>query len=179
MWTLLEMFGYARLEDLNGYLIHRLENVLTLSREIHDSMKKLELWFEYTVCQFYWHHEIPTEHQYSQGVADKYKVCMTDPGITFLDIPDYVTFRNEALDFSTRRKDILNPFPLPNHKYLDLHALCCRVARMSGGADLVDEIERDLEETMVLSNDGADAHLLDYKLVGLAAQSGIASPVRQ
>jgi len=50
MWNLLKMFGYARLEDLNGHLIHRLENVLTLTRELHGSMDKLELWFEYTVC---------------------------------------------------------------------------------------------------------------------------------
>jgi len=108
---------------------------------------------------------------------------MTDPGITFFDLPDYVTFRNEASNLPTRAsvsragKGVRDPFPLPNHRYLDLHAICCRVARMSGGADVIDEIERDIEETRVLSSDGADAHLLDYKLVGLDTHSGMVPPV--
>ena len=38
---------------------------------------------------------------------------------------------------------------------------------MSGAAEVIDEIERDMEETRVLANDGSDAHLLDYKLVVL------------
>jgi len=61
------------------------------------------------------------------------------------------------------------PFPLPDPRYLELHAICCRVAAMSGAAEVIDEMERDMEETRVLANDGSDAHLLDYKLVVLPA----------
>jgi len=52
MWNLLEMFGYAKLNELNGDKIHRLENVLTLTEELHSFMDSLELWFEGTVGLF-------------------------------------------------------------------------------------------------------------------------------
>jgi len=46
------MFGYAKLNELNGDKIYRLENVLTLTEELHGFMDALELWFEGTVGPF-------------------------------------------------------------------------------------------------------------------------------
>ena len=57
--------------------------------------------------------------------------------------------------------------PLPSPEYLALHALCCEVTWMSGAGDLLDELQRDLEETRVLAKDGSTAHLLSTALSSL------------
>lgn len=44
--------------------------------------------------------------------------------------------------------------PLPDPRYLALHAACARVAHMSGAAEYIDRIFREMEETGVLANDG-------------------------
>ena len=54
--------------------------------------------------------------------------------------------------------------PLPNPKYLAIHAACCRVAHMSGAAEYLDGILRDMEELQVLSEDGASADVLAFAL---------------
>lgn len=38
-------FGYSLPEDLHGGKVHRLENVLTLSQDIHAYFNYLAVWF--------------------------------------------------------------------------------------------------------------------------------------
>ncbi|KAJ7649717.1 hypothetical protein FB45DRAFT_858718 [Roridomyces roridus] len=51
--------------------------------------------------------------------------------------------------------------PLPEPRLLALHAVCVRVAHMSGAAEALDEFDRDVEETSVLAENGASAHFLN------------------
>ena len=67
-------------------------------------------------------------------------------------IPECVTF------FTT------TTLPLPHHAYLALHALCCEVAWMSGAAEHLMDIERRMDDTRVLANDGSSADLLTRAL---------------
>lgn len=59
--------------------------------------------------------------------------------------------------------------PLPDPRLLALHAVCARVAHMSGAAEALDDFDRDVEETSVLARDGASAHLLNMMLSPLSA----------
>ena len=63
---------------------------------------------------------------------------------------------------------------LPNPKLLALHAACARVAHMSGAAEAFDELERDVEETRVLTFDGSSARLLDHLMSPSMTISGVA-----
>jgi hypothetical protein len=46
-WAVLKCFGYHEaLKTLNGSGVHRLENVLSLSHDMHNSFDKLLLWLE-------------------------------------------------------------------------------------------------------------------------------------
>ena len=74
----------------------------------------------------------------------------------------------------TLEKDILGrPFVtfsyddeelLPDPQLLDLHAVCARVAHMSGAAEALNKLERDIEDTVDLASDGSSASLLDHVL---------------
>jgi hypothetical protein len=47
---MMERFGYESLRDeLSGPKVHRLENVMTLSYELHTQFDRLRLWFVATV----------------------------------------------------------------------------------------------------------------------------------
>ena len=59
--------------------------------------------------------------------------------------------------------------PLPSPKYLRIHAHCCRIAHMSGAAEYLDIIYRDMEELKVLAADGTSADVLDIAISGLVA----------
>ena len=50
--------------------------------------------------------------------------------------------------------------PLPNPRYLEIHAACCRVACMSGATDYLDKMRDDVEEIGVLAEDGGSAEVL-------------------
>ena len=56
--------------------------------------------------------------------------------------------------------------PLPSPEYLKIHAACAKIAHMSGAGEYIDQISRELEETNVLSEDGASAELLEHLLRG-------------
>ncbi|KAJ6503237.1 hypothetical protein C8R47DRAFT_1007238 [Mycena vitilis] len=144
MWTMISTFGSpALVDELRGMDIHRLENVLTINHDDHDSIDKLLLWFEAT------------------GSLNEYKVCVrkqkqrplrpVDPPTLYYIRPvDKVTFFGTA------------ELPAPSPRYLALHAACCRIAHLSGAADHWDSVERDLEHfrgapAFVVSTQALDA----------------------
>jgi len=54
---------------------------------------------------------------------------------------------------------------LPDQNLLALHAICARVADMSGVAEAFDKMDMDMEETTVLAEDGSAGDLLYNLLV--------------
>jgi len=62
----------------------------------------------------------------------------------------------------------------PDPELLGLHAVCARVAHMSGAAEVFDELEREVEATRVLAFDGSSARLLNHVLTPLSSVRGVA-----
>jgi hypothetical protein len=83
---------------------------------------------------------------FQQDVINQYAVHATTPFI--FGIPAFVTFIGQA------------GLPLPNPRYLALHAACARVAHLSGAGKYIDAFYRDVETTLVLAKDGSSAKLL-------------------
>ncbi|KAI0761945.1 hypothetical protein BD413DRAFT_485087, partial [Trametes elegans] len=48
--------------------------------------------------------------------------------------------------------------------YLRIHAACCRIARMSGAAEHLELVFRDIQVMKVLAHDGTSADVLSYAL---------------
>ncbi|TFK56320.1 hypothetical protein OE88DRAFT_1689331 [Heliocybe sulcata] len=114
-WAVLEAFGYRSIvEDLKGSNIHRLDNVLTLEYSVLIAFDELRLWFEAT------------------DVANCYKAVTSHKNVLGLGVPDTVTF--ETAD---------ERLALPNPTYLRLHALCCKVAHLSGALEYYKQLEDD------------------------------------
>ncbi|THH03489.1 hypothetical protein EW146_g10433 [Bondarzewia mesenterica] len=139
VWAVMERFGQVLVaEELNGSAIHRLENVMTMDKTKYFFFDSLRLWLESTV----------------RRIPDR--VNSTKLGLR-LDIPEFVTFTTP---------DPVN-LPLPSPKYLHLHATCARVAHLSGGAEHIETVFRDMEELPVLMKDGSSADVLSYALARL------------
>jgi len=64
---------------------------------------------------------------------------------------------------------------LPNRQLLALHAVCARVAHLSGAFQVIDELE-DVEETSARTFDGSFAHLLDHPIAPFTAVPGVVQP---
>ncbi|KAF8530302.1 hypothetical protein BU17DRAFT_35692 [Hysterangium stoloniferum] len=60
--------------------------------------------------------------------------------------------------------------PLPDPRYLEIHAACARVCHLSGAAEYINKYEREMEDIQVLSTDGASADILHYALQSLSFQ---------
>lgn len=102
---------------------------------------------------------IETWAKVRQDVPHKYRLQAPNPA--FLNsYPATVTFTTP--DEKT--------YPLPDPQYLKLHAAAAKVAHLSGAAEYIDDILRDMEETFVLSEDGASARVLEYALLSIGRQ---------
>lgn len=71
------------------------------------------------------------------------------PGF-LVNLPATVTFT------STRAH-----LPLPDPRYLALHAACAKVAFLSGAGEYIETVDRDIYTTKVLANDGSSMNLLE------------------
>ncbi|OBZ65789.1 hypothetical protein A0H81_14339 [Grifola frondosa] len=120
------------LDELSGGLIHRLENMITLSPDERIWFDNLCLWLE----------SVPNH-------PNTYRPNSTDP-IIRRNVPQTVTFTtNDPVKL-----------PLPSPDYLRLHATAARVANLSGAREYIERVFRDMEETFVLENNGSSADLL-------------------
>ncbi|KAF8889169.1 hypothetical protein CPB84DRAFT_1733076 [Gymnopilus junonius] len=122
-------FGQLRsIEELNGAGVHRLQNVLTLETGLHEFFDSLEIWLEKIDA------DDPDRH--------RYKLAAIRPSI-----PEY-----------GRQIELTTPdpveYPLPDPRYLRLHAACARVAHLSGAGEYIEKALRDIEDIGVLANDG-------------------------
>lgn len=57
--------------------------------------------------------------------------------------------------------------PLPSPRYLGIHAACCRIAWLSGAAEYLDTILRDMDDLKVLAEDGSSVEVFGWALQGL------------
>ncbi|KAF8575890.1 hypothetical protein K439DRAFT_1368763 [Ramaria rubella] len=142
-WAVMERMGGVFLPDeLNGAAVHRLENILTLEVSIHDMFDSLYLWFEAT----------------ADNLPNSYRVCSNNP-VLITHIPSPVTFTSTH-----------SSLPLPDPRYLALHAACAKVAHLSGGGEYIETVYRDMDSAEVLANNGSSADVLE---AALARKTGI------
>ncbi|THH17497.1 hypothetical protein EW146_g3321, partial [Bondarzewia mesenterica] len=119
-WAVLEHFGNIN-HVVDEISRHGLNNIMTLDCDLHANFDQLWLWLEAT------------------DVPHRYKINSLYSGI-IAQLPDYV-------QFSTL--DPIN-LPLPNPCFVRLHAACARVAYLSGAAEYIEKVLRDMEMTRVL-----------------------------
>ncbi|KAF8349171.1 hypothetical protein F5887DRAFT_1243450, partial [Amanita rubescens] len=123
------------MKELKGHKVHRLENVMTMCYYAHSLFDSLEMWLE------------PTD------VENVYNLKAVYPR----DIARY----QQVITFSTDNQKAL---PVPSREYLALHAACAKVAHLSAAAEYMDSVIREMEETWVLSGDGASAAVLEHAI---------------
>jgi len=156
--SLLSSFGLYELVDslLAEGGVHRLGNLLSLDSICHEYFDELNLWFEHT--------EEP----------NKYKVCVANSGYQlYLRQRTHLPFDPlDRLFVTFSRPDPSLEYPDP--RLLSLHAVCARVAHMSGAAEAFDKMDRDLEDVRVLALDGSSAYLIDHLLTPLEPIPGVA-----
>jgi hypothetical protein len=54
--------------------------------------------------------------------------------------------------------------PLPNPRYLEVHATCAKVCYYSGAGAYVNEIAQELKESPFLASDGTSYEILKFAL---------------
>ena len=82
-----------------------------------------------------------------QHLPNQYTLRSRNPFI-LAGLPQTVTFTTQS------------NLPLPNPRYLALHAACAKVAHLSGGGEYIDTVDRDRDTTRVLARDGSSARIL-------------------
>ncbi|TFK53841.1 hypothetical protein OE88DRAFT_1656216 [Heliocybe sulcata] len=138
--AVLMRFGY-NVDKLNNTNVHSLSNVMTLEKSTHDFFDQLRLWLE------------PTD------TPNCYRVQALDPRYTHPG--------RQLVTFSTPDPEHL---PLPSAELLALHAVCAKVAHLSGAAEYLDELDRDLEMSNVLASDGGSSEVLYHAITRLAGE---------
>ncbi|KAG8906720.1 hypothetical protein FRB99_006318 [Tulasnella sp. 403] len=142
VWQIIEMFSQVQLDEFNGQDINRLENVLTLSSDLHSLFGELNIWFK------------PVESRPNCYTLETASIVEGFPSIV-------VPAAGTIVEFTTPDPTDL---PLPDSRYLALHAACAQVSHASGAAEYIDELLCDMEDRTVLASDGSSSKLLDHAL---------------
>ncbi|KAK7063794.1 hypothetical protein R3P38DRAFT_3301484 [Favolaschia claudopus] len=137
-------------ESLLGGNVNNYYNILTMTEALHKLFDHLLFWFEAV---------IGSEHTYDVKSADPefFKIVPTPPRrVIFAVDPACIS------DCTAKGK----PVPkLPSPSLLAMRAACSRVAHMAGAAEQADQIARDMEDTLVLAEDGTSAELFVSRLM--------------
>ncbi|KAJ3498576.1 hypothetical protein NLJ89_g10201 [Agrocybe chaxingu] len=120
--------------------IHHLSNLLSLRTELHTAFDDLELWLEAT------------------SEKNTYEVCVAQAAF-FKGQPYLKRMVHFEVNPDIASAGKVLP-PLPDPKLLAIHAVCAKVAHMSGAAEYFDKFDCDVEDITVLSQDGTSAPLL-------------------
>lgn len=103
------------------------------------------------------------------------KINRAENGVS-LDPAMHMVFRDLSLCFDSTSNKLRFPgaetvsfvsrseVPVPDPRYLALHAACAKVLHKTGMTSILEEIIDDLERTPVLLSDGSSAHLLRHAL---------------
>ncbi|KAK7680287.1 hypothetical protein QCA50_016527 [Cerrena zonata] len=149
VWTVLSNFGEPNLvNELRGANTHRLENILTLDYTPHNWFDQLNMWFDKVdpLDQ--------NDHRYFVRLAEAIG------SFVYPEFPKEIEFVNHAPDFIT--------LPLPDYRYLRIHAACAKIAHLSGASEYIDQVFQDIERMPALANDGSSADVLSNALICLA-----------
>ncbi|KAJ7584852.1 hypothetical protein C8J56DRAFT_892567 [Mycena floridula] len=156
--AILKMFGHESLIDkIVGGHVNDLLNVMTMSQSLHSLYDLLTFWLE------------PVHDQSLQENTYNVKT-LVDEFFSLTDAPPrQITFQISP-KIQEECAALKVPLPeLPSRTLLSIRAACSRVANLSGGAEQIEQMMRDLEETTVLSEDGSTAELLTSRLLSVAA----------
>ncbi|KAF8329518.1 uncharacterized protein EI90DRAFT_3062873 [Cantharellus anzutake] len=127
-------------KELDGHKINRLSNIITMCDRAAGQFNSLKLWFE------------ADENEKDEDSVHHYKVCSTDQW-RLAGMRKKVAFRDERVADGTTH-------PRPDRRYLQVHALCCRVAHLSGATEYLDKFYKKFERMEVLATDGSSADFL-------------------
>ncbi|KAF5372029.1 hypothetical protein D9615_008120 [Tricholomella constricta] len=141
---IITLFTGIDISEVNGNDINRLENVMTLSLDEHKKFGGFDIWLE------------PLE-----GQQNAYKLGKANPFASSLPAGTIIQFTDNQTQL-----------PLPDPRYLALHAACAKIAHASGAAETIDAYLRDLETTKVLAEDGSSMAILDAVSQALATPAG-------
>ena len=149
MWSIPEIFGHENIiEDLAGDRINRLENIVSMNASSHLLFDDLRLWLKPVEVRLS-SLSLSWLHIGQQDAPHTYRVCTAKDSLRNVPpLPEQVTFAT------------VTDLPLSHCGYLALHALCCEVAWMSGATEHIMDIERRMDNTKVLANDGSIVDLL-------------------
>jgi hypothetical protein len=86
----------------------------------------------------------PDSHRYRVGMSADLKDILRS-------LPGEVEFRNHST----------TPIPMPSKQFLKMHATCCKVAIMSGAAEYLEDVDKEVEDICVLASDGGSASVLE------------------
>ncbi len=118
---------------------------------MRNHFDRLEVWFEKTVST-----HIPESTLSNrldiQLIPNQYKPA-TSWG-RLLTLPEIVTFTSPDPEC----------FPVPSPELLGLHAVCCKVAHMSGAAEYLDKYDYDMDHLDVLNPDGTSSGVLHHAI---------------
>ena len=67
--------------------------------------------------------------------------------------------RPQTATFATR-----NDSPIPDPRYLALHAVCVKITHLSCAGQYIDGVKKDIDTTPVLANDGSPSRVLAVTL---------------
>lgn len=150
-----------KLDAFHG--IHHLSNLLTLKTDIQYQFDNFEAWFEGTDQVRFSSIDIHPTHSYHRHLSPPqpntyvFQVLPGHAGSTALS-GRQVTFTSDPLAPTV---DV----ELPDPHLLRLHAVCVKVAHLSGVEEnYFSKFSNELEETTVLSQDGSSMELLEYAL---------------
>lgn len=82
----------------------------------------------------------------------------------------YETKFPKEVEFVNRAPDSIT-LPLPDDRYLRIHAACARIAHLSGASEYIDQVSQDMERISVLASDGSCADVLSNALLCFAAET--------
>ncbi|KAG9009171.1 hypothetical protein FRB93_005667 [Tulasnella sp. JGI-2019a] len=137
-WAVLERFGQINLvsDEFNECDTYCVDNVMTLDLLVHNLFHRLVLWFE------------------PEGdILNQYRVCSIGEPDIGIPNPPIVTFTSSDPEI-----------PVPNARFLRLHAACAKIANLSGASEYIESTLHDMEEMEVLATDGTSADVLNFAL---------------
>ncbi|KAJ7834816.1 hypothetical protein B0H14DRAFT_2797962 [Mycena olivaceomarginata] len=150
--VILKMFGLTdKAESLVGGNVNKHFNTFTMAANLHYFFDHLKFWLEEVI-----------------GEPNTYDVCAAKPSFFTRTVgPPHrrVTFKVDP-DVEAACRANNKPVPaLPSPTLLAIRAACSRVAHMSGAAEQIDQVLRDLEDTRIMAEDGSTVDLLTSRLL--------------
>ncbi|KAF8879585.1 hypothetical protein BD779DRAFT_1146539 [Infundibulicybe gibba] len=125
--VMLGRFGNINTDELKGANAHRLQNILTLDSSVHEWFGQLKVWLE---------RRPEDPDNYYRPAATKPFLLRGIPAGIQLATPDPASY------------------PLPDPRYIAVHAACARVAHLSGAGEYLDIVSREVEGITVDDGSG-------------------------